>query len=278
MPYHINNLRLLLRDLSRFPQRKLALSIGDSWFQYPLRSYGDIQRKLDNALRQELFIVDDSIPGRDADQVPGRIERWRRLAGSLAEEERPLRAILLSVGGNDVIGEDFARHLKRADEAAPEVPWPWQEQIPAVARRHLRLDALTATFATVAHAYGLLIRLREEFAPQAKLITHTYGAVTPSDAPYRFLFLKKGPWLWNGMQSVGLVRSADQIELTRWLLASFAALLQSLTVNRPWVQVLDTRLELQEATWWDNEIHPRGPGFQSLVDRFWLPAVRQAIQ
>jgi len=276
--YFIHRLRSFLKALRDHPRRKLVLSIGDSWFQYPLRPYLDLQRRVVGVFNSDLLLVDDSYPGRDADEVPGLQRRWRELAGSLQNEhKRPLDLILVSLGGNDIIGKDLDRHLKRADEVAVDQIWPWHDELPDVVKTHIRLPVLRASFETIRSAYEQLIDLRKTFAPNATLITHTYADVIPSNRPYKFAFLKTGPWMWDAMIRVGLNDPATQRQLSRWLLASFANLLADIAKTNPRCIILDSRRELTEAEYWDNEIHPTGAGFKRLFDEYWRPAIHAAL-
>ncbi len=273
--YDIHRLAPFLKDLKRFPKRKLALSVGDSWFQYPLRKYLDLQRRAATAFNRELLMVDDSYPGRDADEVPGISRRWTELAATLQSDfDRPLDLILVSLGGNDIIGKDFARHLKPAGEVDEG---NFRAELPDVVRRHVRLVELQHSFDKIRHAYRQVIALRDSHAPNATLLTHTYADVIPSPTPYRFLFIQSGPWMWEPMRAVGLVDAGEQRILTRWLLESFAAVLKTLQENTPGMQVLDSRLELVEKRFWDNEIHPTGAGFKHLFDAYWKPAIAGAL-
>jgi hypothetical protein len=276
----IGQLAKYLRLLEKFPERKRGLCIGDSWFQYPLRSYADIQRLIASPKEfgTKINFVDDSYPGRDADEVIGMIKRWSRLAYTLQQDFEPFDVILLSLGGNDVIGLDFARHLKPAAAATDAViDWPWNENIPAVARNHIRFDELRETFQTIVKAYHLIVEMRDRFAPDALIITHTYADVTPSSMAYTFLTFRAGPWIWGPATKLGLP-AHEQKELTRWLLASFHGLLLEVKSRTNRFTVLDTRLELPNAEKdWDNEIHPRGPGFRHLVAQHWRPAIKHAI-
>lgn len=276
--YQIHRLAPFLKALDENRRHQLALSIGDSWFQYPLRSYADLQRRAATAFNRQMLMVDDSYPGRDADEVPGLIRRWRELAGSLQKDfKRPLKLILVSLGGNDIIGKDFGRHLKKPGDASDGGDFTWNPDRPEVVRRHLQLGALAQSFESVKRSYEHIIQLRDDFAPDATILTHTYADVLPSNRPYTFAFIKAGPWMWKPMQDVGLDSAPAQRELSRWLLAAFAQLLTELAKQNPRLQVLDTRKELSNADQWDNEIHPTGPGFKFLFDQYWRPAIADAI-
>ena len=275
----ISQLQKYVNLVRRFSSRKRILCVGDSWFQYPLKRYGDLQTGVSSRLSGVAESLDDSYPGRDADEIPGLIGRWRGIASDLGGRlDRPFDLILVSLGGNDVIGKDFAPSLKRIHDASPRIAWPWAPTMRAVVHDHIRLDRLKFAFDRIDAAYRLLRTLRDDFAPGATLMSHTYADVMPMNRAYQFLGMRSGPWLWQPMSDVGLVDPAKQRELARWLLASFAGLLRSLAAERPGFFVLDTRLELSGAAHWDNEIHPTRQGFSDLVTRHWMPAVRRALR
>lgn len=70
-----------------------------------------------------------------------------------------------------------------------------------------------------------------------------------------------------------------QREISRWPLLSFANLLKAVAKGKQKVAVLDSRLELPDFDgWWDNEIHPLGPGFKLLAEKYWFPAVEKALK
>jgi len=274
----IHQLKKYFEQLEAFPKRKRGLCIGDSWFQYPLRSYPDLQRRISAAgeFGNRINFVDDSYPGRDAEEVAGLVKRWQRLAATMKADFKPFDLILLSLGGNDVIGLDFERHLKSPGDPG-SAAWPWNDTLPQVVKDHIRLDALSQTFDRIATAYGLIIGMRDDFAPEAVIITHTYADVTPSQSPYEFLTFKAGPWIWRPASKLG-IKAAEQKELVRWLLESFRNLLLDIQGSTTKFVVLDTRSELPDAkSDWDNEIHPLGHGFRQLVEQHWRPAIEAAI-
>lgn len=275
---HIAHLKDYFERIERYPARRNVLTIGDSWFQYPLRTYLDLQSGIaaNSRLGRRANILDDSYPGRDAREVKGRIARWRRIAGELAHQQKPFSLILLSLGGNDVIGHDFRRHIDSSGTIDATV-WPWSTQVPEVARRWLDLGELGRTFDMIAESHGRILALRDALAPGATVVTHTYADVTPMDRPYTFGLpgLRTGPWIWKHLAPLGLTPT-EQKTLVRWLLESFHALLLHIGANSSApgrYVVLDTRLALPGTALWDNEIHPRGPGFEQLIDGFWMPVL-----
>lgn len=260
----------------RFRTRKRALSIGDSWFQYPLRSYGDLQRKLETHYHSKILFYDDSHAGRDAKQLPTEVQpRLDRFTAHMAHvEEKPFDLILVSLGGNDVIGQDFARHLKKKADPADGTTFQWNATIPQTVKDHIRLKPLTDTFHDIRAAYEGILEMRKRFAPQARIICHSYADVTPSDTPYQFIGYSSGPWMFRPMRRVGLTVDIEQREVSRWLLESFENLLADIARRRTFMTVLKTRQELPiYKGWWDNEIHPLGKGFQHLVDTHWIPEI-----
>lgn len=222
---NITQLDRYLGLLRRYPRRKRGLCIGDSWFQYPLRSYADLQRRiaLPSEFGNRVNFVDDSYPGRDADEVQGLYKRWLRLARTLQEEYEPFDLFLVSLGGNDIVGLDFIRHLS-SGSGQDNSHWPWSYTVPPEARRWMDIAALKATFDNTITAYGWIVAVRDAFAPQATIIAHTYADVTPMDKPYQFLTYRAGPWIWKPATAKG-IPPAEQKVIVRWLLESFAGML-----------------------------------------------------
>lgn len=274
---HIHHLKDYLERVDRFPQRPNVLTIGDSWFQYPLRFYPDLQTRLsqDGVFGRRANFLDDSYPGRDAGDVRTMLRRWDHVAGLLQDRGRPFALFLLSLGGNDVIGRDFSDHLTDGT-GHDTAPWPWSADVPDPVRRWMNLGQLAATFAMIAASYQKIIALRDKRAPEATIITHTYADVTPMDAKYKFAFIKTGPWIRKYTGPAG-VSTDDEKLLVRWLLANFHRLLLTIEAETRRFIVLDTRLELPDPAAWDNEIHPLGPGFVHLADTFWAPAIEPLL-
>ena len=268
-----------LKKVKQYPKRARALTLGDSWFQYPLRSYADLQRRIATGFKDDLLCLDDSYPGRDADESIRFLPRWTAVARTLREElNKPFDMILVSLGGNDVIGQDFARHLKPASEKSDFATygWKWNGTVPDVARRHIRFKELNETFDMVRKAYQGLVDMRDAWAKKAPIVTHTYADVTPSNSKYEFFGFKSGPWLWKPMRKVDLLDPAEQRILSRWLLESFEDMLSK--TFKKGVTVLSTRKELPTYEgWWDNEIHPLGKGFSHLYKKHWEPAIGKLL-
>lgn len=274
----IGRLSKYLELVRKHPRRKRVFCIGDSWFQYPLRRLGDLQNLTAAGLSGKAEFLDDSWPGRDAEEVFGLIGRWRGIAADLQQRlGKPFDLIMVSLGGNDVIGTDFGRHLKPAGSPEPLLDWPYTATVPSVAHDHIRFDRLRATFDVVAGAYRMIRGMRDDFAPLANIVSHTYADVIPSNTPFQLPGLKAGPWMWEKMREVGLRHPIPQRELSRWLLESFEGLMSDLAAERPGFIVLSTRGSLSAGSFWDNEIHPTRNGYRQLVDAHWLPTVRKAL-
>lgn len=263
-----------------FPRRRRGLCIGDSWFQYPLRSYGDIQTKLAAHYRTKIVFYDDSTAGRDAKQVPSMVQP--RLDSISAHMKQvlgmPFDFILVSLGGNDVIGQDFARHLKKKSVPASGASFPWNAARPQPVKDFIQLAPLKKTFDDIRTAYEGILAMRSRSAPGSRVICHSYADVTPSDKPYQFVGVESGPWLFDPMNAVGLTDEDEQRVVSRWLLESFENLLLDIARRRPFMTVLKTRAELPDYKgWWDNEIHPLGKGYQLLVDEHWIPEINRHL-
>lgn len=240
----------------------VVLSEGDSWFAFPLDNFN------------LLDVVTTRIPGLylrledNGDEAVSMFKQDGRNLDRIGEHLRTFGfdAVLISAGGNDIVGE----HLQGVFDGAGKLT-PQQA-----------VDRVTAArFAIVRQAYENLIEVvRENGKGKVPILAHTYDYPVRLGVPAKLdlqgiglialLVSKVGDWIGRYVQGVLPVRT-DQLEFVRLLLDAFEAqILKPLQQANPglfqYVRLLGT-LGPDPALWHD-ELHPSDQGFQILGKKF----------
>jgi len=262
------------RQLARGGATPLSmLAIGDSWFDYPVTdaqvwSFGLAENSILGpnhlpalgALKPQVLSL--ALHGQAMTDMLG----LPKLQMTIADLENPGNwfdgkpdAILVSGGGNDVVGDRLALFV---DPVA----------------RKLDEAAFSGMLDFVVAAYQKLFHLRDLHAPGVPIFGHCYDYAIPNG---RHIYLPdEGPWLQPSLQAFGLSDAessalvSEIIDLFHDRLASLAAV----GANR--FTLVDTRKSVAPNTMptlgWGNEMHPYADGFKSVARRF-LAALRLAF-
>ncbi|NLD68641.1 MAG: caspase family protein [Limnobacter sp.] len=163
--------------------------------------------------------------------------------------------LLLSAGGNDVLGgSNLAHHLRDEDETLP----PSDLLLPSF-------------FAVLDHTLGLYERIvREVEALPGNVITicHGYDRPLPNE----------GRWLGQPMGKRKITDPARQRQVVSHMIDVFNGRLQQLAQRFPESMVyLDVRGRVGSAlAEWHDELHPKDPGYGRVADLF-DEAIEQAL-
>lgn len=238
------------RQLEKYPSRTLIVSEGDSWFQHPalmdtidhLSLYYNIYSKgaAGDSLRAYL-------------QTGEWLEAFaeaRALAKAAGSQEQP-RFLLLSGGGNDILGPQFSVFLRDGGQAGnrPSQPGEWLNE-----RFHAELHQVMALYRQV------LLRLQLD-EPGVAAVLHGYDYVRP--LPHN---AGGKSWLGRPMSEKGLLAEEERQAVARYLIDAFNQELEKVAAgaeNAVWV---DLRGAVQPWQWAD-EIHPNAEGYQMVAAR-----------
>jgi hypothetical protein len=245
------------------PNAKRALCFGDSWFQYP-PSPVDINKELAKAFKNTCFL-NEGVAGRDSAQWKIGLPRIQREIGTYHFD-----AILLSNGGNDVVGQELAEFVKTATQvqSAGGVSWG---QIPPEVYDHIRLDRFDVALKYAITDFNEVVQNRDLSSPESIVFLHTYDYIYPDGRPYKLGPITVGPWVKPAFEGVGLVDPKSQRVVTSWLLDQFAARLNTYASGKPNVRIIDSRGTLTSKVQWANEIHPTPAGFAKITKQCWIP-------
>ncbi|HMQ47256.1 MAG TPA: caspase family protein [Saprospiraceae bacterium] len=237
------------RRLKKYPNRILMVSEGDSWFQHPA-----IMEIIDHL---SLFY---NIYSRDAagDEMRGYIMTGEFINALDDMSQRmgadKVKFFLISGGGNDVLGDQFAGFLNPFAEVS-------DCEEGQDCRRFLN-QKFFEEMDSVMDLYEMVFgRVANEF-PQVKIITHGYDYPIP-----------KGPeekgmaWLGKSMTEQGILRPNDRQGIINYLIDYFNERLMALVQKYPNVHHLDLRNTVHSYQW-NDEIHPNGEGYQNIAMKY----------
>ncbi len=254
----------------RHPSWPRIYCLGDSWFQYPVKSI-DLQKQIERGLRRQALFFNNSVPGRESAAIKALLPRLREQLGAWQFD-----LLLLSMGGNDIVGDELAEFVKHPDEPqSPDTEWP--TAVPNLVRRHIRLRAFGRALSFVVDDLARVIELRNDVAPGCAVLINSYDYPFASGRPYKIGPIRLGPWLKPHFSAVGLADPVDQYKVASWLIDQFVAAASRLATAHARVAVVDGRGSLPASSDWGNEIHPNERGFKRLAEQHWLPCIRAEL-
>jgi hypothetical protein len=236
---------------------------GDSWFDYPMQ---DVLRILEDEYLYDIESVahkGDNV--EDMAYSGGQFEEFsRRLEKLLRRNEVP-KAILLSGGGNDIAGNEFAILLNHAGSGLPAVNADIARGVIDVRLR----DAY-------AHMIGGLTAIATKYLGRPlPIVMHGYDYPIPDGRGFLGgWWALPGPWLQPGFRRKGHGDLATNQKLIASLIDQFNDVLSALVAHPDFAHVhyVDLRGTLVGDSGykkhWANELHPTSAGFHLVTERF----------
>jgi hypothetical protein len=242
------------------------LAIGDSWFEYPLYDNGPVFEETGIVSRVQLGSMGDPPPQILNQALHGQAttqmlsyENQQTLINALRDSDQWLNpqtglpdAILVSAGGDDLVGDQFAIYLDYGGGGLN------------AARFQGALDSVQAS-------YMDLFALRDIFAKGVPIIGHCYDYAIPNGVVPMCV---ENAWLQPSLDFAGY-SYAEGLNIVTQMIDKFHDMLANLAAapaNN--FTLIDTRNTLTRsatsATGWANEIHPCFGGFTALANKFVL--------
>lgn len=249
--------------LGRPASAGVLIAEGDSWFDYP---FHDVLQLLED---EHLYDV-ESVAHKgdcveDMAHSGGQFEEFARRLEKLLRANKVPRAILLSGGGNDIAGDEFALLLNHAASSLPVLN---DDVVRGVV--DVRLKAAYAHMIS-----GLTEIARKYLGRPIPIVTHGYDYALPDGRGFLGGFwLLPGPWLEPGFRKKGHLDFAKNRAIIVDLMNRFNVMLRELSANPQFAHVhfLDLRKTLrQDSSYrrdWANELHPTADGFRLVTSKF----------
>ncbi len=249
--------------VARAPSTGVLIAEGDSWFDYP---FHDVLRMLEDDFLYDVESVahkGDSV--EDMAHSGGQLEEFARRLEKLLRAGKVPRAILLSGGGNDIAGDEFAVLLNHAASSLPVLN---EDIVRGIIEVRLRTAYARIIGAITAIAQSYLSR-------SIPIVTHGYDYALPDGRGFLGGFwILPGPWLSPGFQKKGHGDFGRNIGVIVQLMDRFNTMLQTLSALPEFAHVhyLDLRGTLKHdgtyKTDWANELHPTEKGFALVTRKF----------
>lgn len=244
----------------------LLVAEGDSWFDYP---FFDVLEELEEAFAYEIESV--AHKGDTLEEMvydPNQLDKLARKLQRLRERERTPRAILLSAGGNDIAGDEFAVLLNHKGSGLPALN---DQVVNGVLGSRLR-QAMISLLGAVTHL------CEQAFKARLPILLHGYDYPVPDGRGYLGGFwMLPGPWLEPGFRRKGFTDLRERCAVMETLIDRYNTVLASVAggPGLEHVRHLDLRGTLSnelaatayKKTWGD-ELHPTEGGFRSVAGRF----------
>jgi hypothetical protein len=242
--------------------RGTLVAEGDSWFDYPLT---DVLGCLEDDHGFDVHSV--AHKGDRVEEMAysdGQLEDFTRMIERLLRLGSPPKAILVSGGGNDIAGDEFALLLNHARSARPGLN---ESVVRGILDERLR-DCYIAILSAVTEV------CRQRLGAPLRILVHGYGYAVPDGRGFLGgWWLLPGPWLKPGFDLKDYKKDARQTVVDE-LIDRFNTMLKSVAALSDFnhVRYLDLRSELPSGPsykeWWANELHPTRQGFKRVAKRF----------
>jgi hypothetical protein len=256
--------------IAEHPNRPRVICFGDSWFNYP-GALIDLHQQLKRQYRKAFF-YNESVIGRESSDIKNLRPRLKNLL-----QDYQFDVMLLSMGGNDVVGSELREFVKLPDEPQNFGTRHWG-RLPALVSKHVHLASFESALRYIASDYQQLIDLRNLVAPDCEIVIHNYDYPWPNGKPYKLLGKKfAGPWIQPFMLEAGIKAFADQRLVCTWLIDQFTVVQKELASTNTGIRCVDSRNMVIAAKDWDNEIHPKRAGFSRIAQQAWVPVLNALL-
>jgi lysophospholipase L1-like esterase len=240
----------------------VLIAEGDSWFDYPFHDVlSDLEDNygfdVESAAHRGDTVEDMAYSGGQLNDFSRRVERVIRTG------VEP-RAILLSGGGNDVAGDEFAVLLNHATSSIAGLN---ESIVAGVIDQRIRDAYVTILSAVTEICKGHL-------GHPVPIVIHGYDYPVPDGRGFWGGGLFPGPWLEPGFRRKGYAEMSKRKQICVKLIDRFNTMLAGLAGKPPFEHVKYLNLRntlLTDATyktWWENELHPTPKGFDAVTKKF----------
>lgn len=242
----------------------LLIAEGDSWFDFP---GDDVLAILEDDFNYRIESVahrGDTVEAMAYD--PAQVRTLARAFEHVSQDGHVPRAILLSGGGNDIAGNEFALLLNHAQSQLSPLN---TRIVEGVLEERLRF--------AIGSVIGAITTLSQSlFGKKIPVLTHGYGYPVPDGRGFLGGFwVLPGPWLKPGFVAKGYQDIEQCCRILEDLIDRFNGLLQSIAGSPGFEHVsyvnlrplLSNELPKVYKKSWTDELHPTDDGFKLVAEK-----------
>jgi len=230
--------------------RPILLAEGDSWFQYPVW----LDDVIDH-LSDHYNIMCLSAAGDLLEEMVEDGEIWDYLEG-LRDDGHTVRALLLSGGGNDIVGDSLKELLNPHDGSED-------------AAAHINQAMVAEAFGAIEAGYRAIFRRVRDTFPDLPILIHGYDYAQPLPEQGSNIPPLDG-WLGEPMRDLNIPDGPLQAAIIHILINRindiFAGLDQDADTGVAGVHYVNNRNTVQGR--WHDEMHPLDEGFGDVAGKF----------
>ena len=221
------------------PDKPVIIAEGDSWFLYPIRVKDTIDYLMEKFPVRSIAAAGDEL----TDYI---------MTGQLLNETAKIRPeyVLISGGGNDIIGPEIVEILKR-DVRAGRDPTDYLKSNYQERRQKLKKQ------------YEYFFKKLKNHSSIKQIFVHGYDFIKPDPTKKEI----KNGWVNRYMIEYGIKKYDDRRKLIKYLVNNFNEDLDQLTKKHDNATYLDMRGLVKENEW-EDEIHPDNIGFEKVGNKF----------
>ncbi len=246
------------------PSSRVLIAEGDSWFDYP---FTDVLNELEDHHGYDIESV-----SHKGDTIEEMAYSGGQLADLVRAIEKVIRngkipeAILLSGGGNDVAGDEFAVLLNHSSSPNRGL----NDQVVAGIVDDRILHAYVTVLTSVSQV------CQDNLGIPIPILLHGYDYAVPDGRGFWGGWGPiPGPWLEPGFREKGYQDFAESKEIVKSLIDRFNTMLEGLPAvpgleHVRHVDLRDTlsRDDADYQDWWNDELHPTERGFEAVAAKF----------
>lgn len=236
---------------------------GDSWFDYLWYDVLDFLEQQHGYDIESVAHKGDRV--EDMAYSGDELRKFSKTIEKLLRRGEVPKAILLSGGGNDVAGEEFALLLDHARSAAPGLNEDVVRGVIDVRVRNAYVHILSAVTQLCEGIVGRKV----------PVLVHGYDRPVPDGRGFLGgAWVLPGPWLRPGFHQKGFPDQGQNQQIVGALIDRFNAMIESVVALPSFghVHYVDLRglLPNQQGykQWWENELHPTRKGFGLVAQKF----------
>lgn len=250
--YRTRRHRLFRKRRKDSPEMPVLLAEGDSWFEYPI-----FLRDVIDVLSARYNVRCLSKAGDEMVDIREDMEHLSELQ-DLSDDRVEVAAVLLSAGGNDMVGDRMQSYIRPFQEGRPGT---W----------YLDPTRFPRKLASLIQSYRKIVRELRGVQADLPILIHGYDYGNPLEEQGIRVPPRDG-WLGRPLRALGIPDGDLHDEIAKALIDAFNDALKTLAggnvAGGEFAEVYHVDCRDQVGAQWFDELHPTDQGFETVSKLF----------